>query len=104
MITPIDQRSAEIIARCRAAQEGVTRAVIKFSRTDREILGMLSTGRNSKEIAYELEISPRAVQGRLRRIAHKAGVADSRQLVVFTAQQPACLARDGECVRGLRAA
>jgi DNA-binding CsgD family transcriptional regulator len=77
-------------------------STIRFLLPERQVLWMLSQGWNDKQIAGELEISPRAARDRVRKLVRKARVADSRQLVVFIAQQPGCLEKDRHCVPGLR--
>jgi DNA-binding NarL/FixJ family response regulator len=54
---------------------------IKITPRDREVLQLLMEGCSNKEIASQLNISPRTVKQHLRTLFHLAGIRDGRKRV-----------------------
>lgn len=57
-------------------------AAASLTIRQREIARQLVAGGTSKEIACEMGISPRTVEGHRARLMRKLGVANQRQLIV----------------------
>ena len=56
-------------------------ADIKITQRDEEVLNLLMQGCSNKEIADELNISPRTVKQHLRTLFLRAGIRDGRKRV-----------------------
>ena len=56
---------------------------IKITRRDREVLLLLVQGCSNKEIATELNISPRTVKQHLRTLFLRAGIKHGRKRVIL---------------------
>lgn len=56
---------------------------IKITRRDREVLLLLVQGCSNKEIATELNISPRTVKQHLRTLFLRAGIKQGRKRVIL---------------------
>ena len=56
-------------------------AGIKITQRDQEVLQLLMKGCSNKEIAKELNISPRTVKQHLRTLFLRAGIRDGRKRV-----------------------
>lgn len=54
---------------------------IKITRRDEEVLDLLVEGCSNKEIAEQLNISPRTVKQHLRTLFLRAGITDGRKRV-----------------------
>jgi DNA-binding NarL/FixJ family response regulator len=54
---------------------------IKITRRDEEVLKLLVQGCSNKEIASQLNISPRTVKQHLRTLFLRAGIRDGRKRV-----------------------
>ena len=54
---------------------------IKITRRDEEVLKLLVQGCSNKEIATQLNISPRTVKQHLRTLFLRAGIRDGRKRV-----------------------
>ena len=54
---------------------------IKITPRDQEVLRLLAQGCSNKEIAGQLNISPRAVKQRLRTLFPRVGITDGRKRV-----------------------
>ena len=54
---------------------------IKITRRDQDVLKLLVAGCSNKEIAAELNISPRTVKQHLRTMFLRAGIRDGRKRV-----------------------
>jgi DNA-binding NarL/FixJ family response regulator len=54
---------------------------IKITRRDEEVLKLLTQGCSNKEIASQLNISPRTVKQHLRTLFLRAGIRDGRKRV-----------------------
>jgi DNA-binding NarL/FixJ family response regulator len=54
---------------------------IKITPRDREVLQLLMEGCSNKEIASQLDISPRTVKQHLRTLFLRAGIRDGRKRV-----------------------
>jgi DNA-binding NarL/FixJ family response regulator len=54
---------------------------IKITPRDRQVLRLLVQGCSNKEIATQLEISPRTVKQHLRTLFLRAGIKDGRKRV-----------------------
>jgi DNA-binding NarL/FixJ family response regulator len=54
---------------------------IKITARDREVLKFLAQGCSNKEIARQLNISPRTVKQHLRTLFLRAGIKDGRKRV-----------------------
>ena len=54
---------------------------IKITRRDEEVLKLLVQGCSNKEIACQLNISPRTVKQHLRTLFLRAGIRDGRKRV-----------------------
>jgi DNA-binding NarL/FixJ family response regulator len=68
----------------RAAEETmIDLAQIKITRRDQQVLKLLVTGCSNKEIAAELNISPRTVKQHLRTLFLRAGIRQGRKRVIL---------------------
>jgi len=56
-------------------------SAIKITRRDRQVLSLLVAGCSNKEIAQQLNISPRTVKQHLRTLFLRAGITDGRKRV-----------------------
>jgi len=56
-------------------------ATIKITQRDEQVLNLLLQGCSNKEIADELNISPRTVKQHLRTLFLRAGIRDGRKRV-----------------------
>jgi DNA-binding NarL/FixJ family response regulator len=56
---------------------------IKITRRDQQVLNLLVQGCSNKEIASELEISPRTVKQHLRTLFLRAGIKHGRKRVIL---------------------
>jgi DNA-binding NarL/FixJ family response regulator len=56
---------------------------IKITRRDQEVLRLLVQGCSNKEIAAELNISPRTVKQHLRTLFLRAGIKQGRKRVIL---------------------
>lgn len=56
---------------------------IKITRRDQEVLKLLVEGCSNKEIAAELNISPRTVKQHLRTLFLRAGIRQGRKRVIL---------------------
>ena len=56
---------------------------IKITRRDQEVLKLLVQGCSNKEIAAELNISPRTVKQHLRTLFLRAGIKQGRKRVIL---------------------
>jgi DNA-binding NarL/FixJ family response regulator len=56
---------------------------IKITRRDRQVLDLLVQGCSNKEIASELDISPRTVKQHLRTLFLRAGIKEGRKRVIL---------------------
>ena len=56
---------------------------IKITRRDRQVLDLLVQGCSNKEIATELDISPRTVKQHLRTLFLRAGIKEGRKRVIL---------------------
>ncbi len=56
---------------------------IKITRRDHEVLKLLVEGCSNKEIAAELNISPRTVKQHLRTLFLRAGIREGRKRVIL---------------------
>ena len=56
---------------------------IKITRRDRQVLNLLVKGCSNKEIAGELDISPRTVKQHLRTLFLRAGIKEGRKRVIL---------------------
>jgi DNA-binding NarL/FixJ family response regulator len=68
---------------------------IKITPRDRQVLDLLVQGCSNKEIAKELNISPRTVKQHLRTLFLRAGIREGRKRVrlataVFTRSSQTC--------------
>jgi DNA-binding NarL/FixJ family response regulator len=54
---------------------------IKITRRDEQVLNLLVQGCSNKEIAEQLNISPRTVKQHLRTLFLRAGITDGRKRV-----------------------
>jgi len=54
---------------------------IKITQRDEQVLGLLVQGCSNKEIAEQLNISPRTVKQHLRTLFLRAGIKDGRKRV-----------------------
>ena len=54
---------------------------IKITRRDEQVLGLLVEGCSNKEIAEQLNISPRTVKQHLRTLFLRAGITEGRKRV-----------------------
>lgn len=54
---------------------------IKITQRDEQVLGLLLLGCSNKEIAQQLNISPRTVKQHLRTLFLRAGIKDGRKRV-----------------------
>jgi DNA-binding NarL/FixJ family response regulator len=61
----------------------VNLAQIKITRRDQEVLRLLVQGCSNKEIAAELNISPRTVKQHLRTLFLRAGIRQGRKRVIL---------------------
>ena len=56
---------------------------IKITRRDQQVLNLLVQGCSNKEIAVELNISPRTVKQHLRTLFLRAGIKQGRKRVIL---------------------
>jgi DNA-binding NarL/FixJ family response regulator len=56
---------------------------IKITRRDEQVLKLLVQGCSNKEIACELQISPRTVKQHLRTLFLRAGIKQGRKRVIL---------------------
>ena len=56
---------------------------IKITHRDQQVLNLLVQGCSNKEIAAELEISPRTVKQHLRTLFLRAGIKTGRKRVIL---------------------
>ena len=56
---------------------------IKITRRDQQVLNLLVQGCSNKEIASELDISPRTVKQHLRTLFLRAGIKHGRKRVIL---------------------
>jgi DNA-binding NarL/FixJ family response regulator len=56
---------------------------IKVTRRDQQVLNLLVQGCSNKEIAEELQISPRTVKQHLRSLFLRAGIKQGRKRVIL---------------------
>jgi len=56
---------------------------IKITRRDQQVLTLLTAGCSNKEIAAELNISPRTVKQHLRTLFLRAGIKQGRKRVIL---------------------
>ena len=56
---------------------------IKITRRDQQVLSLLVQGCSNKEIAVELNISPRTVKQHLRTLFLRAGIKQGRNRVIL---------------------
>lgn len=56
---------------------------IKITRRDQEVIRLLVQGCSNKEIAAELNISPRTVKQHLRTLFLRAGIKQGRKRVIL---------------------
>ena len=56
---------------------------IKITPRDEEVLRLLAQGCSNKEIAGQLNISPRTVKQHLRTLFLRAGITDGRKRVIL---------------------
>ena len=56
---------------------------IKITRRDQQVLSLLVQGCSNKEIAVELNISPRTVKQHLRTLFLRAGIKQGRKRVIL---------------------
>jgi DNA-binding NarL/FixJ family response regulator len=68
---------------------------IKITQRDAEVLKLLVQGCSNKEIATQLNISPRTVKQHLRTLFLRAGIKDGRKRVklataMFVKEQQSC--------------
>lgn len=56
---------------------------IKITRRDQQVLQLLIQGCSNKEIAVELNISPRTVKQHLRTLFLRAGIREGRKRVIL---------------------
>ena len=56
---------------------------IKITRRDQQVLNLLVQGCSNKEIAAELDISPRTVKQHLRTLFLRAGIKQGRKRVIL---------------------
>ncbi|HZP16338.1 MAG TPA: helix-turn-helix transcriptional regulator [Terriglobales bacterium] len=57
--------------------------LIKITRRDHQVLALLVQGCSNKEIAAELNISPRTVKQHLRTLFLRAGIKQGRKRVIL---------------------
>ena len=56
---------------------------IKITRRDQQVLALLAQGCSNKDIAAELNISPRTVKQHLRTLFLRAGIKEGRKRVIL---------------------
>ena len=61
---------------------------IKITHRDEQVLKLLVQGCSNKEIAAQLNISPRTVKQHLRTLFLRAGIRDGRKRVKLVVQPP----------------
>jgi DNA-binding NarL/FixJ family response regulator len=71
---------------------------IKITPRDHQVLDLLVQGCSNKEIAAELNISPRTVKQHLRTLFLRAGIKEGRKRVklataLFEREEPSCESR-----------
>jgi DNA-binding NarL/FixJ family response regulator len=74
-------RSTERIAA--RSQSMIDLEQIKITRRDQDVLKLLVAGCSNKEIAAELNISPRTVKQHLRTLFLRAGIKQGRKRVIL---------------------
>jgi DNA-binding NarL/FixJ family response regulator len=70
----------------------VSLSEIKITPRDEQVLKLLVEGCNNKEIASELNISPRTVKQHLRTLFLRAGIREGRKRVNW---RPRCIRESG---------
>ena len=83
LITASERYAQSLAARCvGAVTPSLTRiaAPVTLSRAEREAVLLAAAGRSNRDIAEELHLSVRTVEGRLQRAYARLGVANRRQL------------------------
>lgn len=73
----IDRQQREVTAR----GDDTKRRIASLTARERQVMNMLVDGLISKEIAFELGVSTRTVEGHRREVLHKLGVTSAVQLV-----------------------
>jgi DNA-binding NarL/FixJ family response regulator len=70
-------------------------SVERLTAREREVLRLLGAGHDSREIARQLQLSPKTVEAHRQRIREKLGFASTIQLVRFAVMQAGAAAPEG---------
>ncbi|WP_082946234.1 helix-turn-helix transcriptional regulator [Mycobacterium sp. E1747] len=79
------RRAHSLAARCGGAQTPALRRLgdqVGLTSAEHEAARLATSGRSNKEIAENLCVSVRSVEGRLQRVCTKLGISKRSQLVV----------------------
>ena len=76
----------KVLRRFRGGGGGGAPPALQLTEREHEVLRAAATGRSNKEVASELDISPRTVQEHLRSIFRKLGAASRTEAVVTALQ------------------
>lgn len=76
----------KVLRRFRGGQDGGPPPALQLTEREHQVLRAAATGRSNKEVANELDISPRTVQEHLRSIFRKLGAASRTEAVVTALQ------------------
>lgn len=90
----ISPSMAGLLIRRRRASSGLrdeNPGIDRLSPAERRILKLISLDRTTKEIADDLDISPRTVENHRANIARKVGVSGTHSLLKFAFQNRSCL-------------
>lgn len=80
----------------RSAEE---KRVVKFTARERQIVGLLLSGRGNREISESLGIEAATVKSHLARIMRKAGVANRIELTMFAVKHRSTAVRESQPLR-----
>jgi DNA-binding NarL/FixJ family response regulator len=81
--TAIRQKSRQVRKAAKKEQNMLNLDQIKITRRDQQVLQLLVQGCSNKEIAAELNISPRTVKQHLRTLFLRAGIKQGRKRVIL---------------------
>ena len=91
---PVDEqllldRIQEALARGKKARvrQETNAQLTALSKREREVAGLMATGRHNKEIARTLGLSARTVEGHRARALHKLGVSSAAELILMMKPQ-----------------
>ena len=70
-----------------SAAHDIDQRVSSLTHREREVLGRILSGATSKEIARELDISPRTVEAHRKNLLHKLGVGSVKELMLRMASR-----------------